>query len=967
MKHNNKILIFFIAFLFFFKSYPSIDIAGFTVEIKDFQNEDDLKDPRVVAMLEGDEKLKKDSESGKTRYLEIQTTGDDIITFDKTAFYNANYFYLGADSASATTSTLMRAYLVAGATPSQNQLLLKTMAPQQVYLNGIQEDNKYVKKTNPIWNNRISFMSLMDRTPIVVLSDATNVDIIGGTVPFGDNQLVCLVQDYDNGDSVTTIAAKLEDADGNESSGIAGVAGSSSNIFVAVRPSESEPQTNFGAEKSVFSMLSKDNNTSLKFVNKVELDLTANTLFAITQAADVGGLGDMYWDSTLQRLFIGLSSAGRSNTINAGGLVSVLVGRVENNNLVIESSINLNSTYFTENTDTYGVGFYHTDNSGVQNSIDKIRTMHTSTGYTYLIINGGVYELGVATKTNIITALPLVQNSSTVANIGKIAKKGDFTTPVAAQTDMTEEIDSAAQVGTETLPIPDGILVQDLFVSGDSVFACLSDNRSAANREAGIFKSTALFDEDGHIRGWTPWQRVLGNIDKVYGAGFDSSTGNYWYLTTEAGTTDKNTAKVTQWGKSVEKDYLMGNGLVDILHDEFKQENAGVHQIFNFDEQTPGFLADQFSMMVATGYQKLALIQTGEGTPLEPTKKFEKDGVSQNVFINEDDVIKNLGPICCAEVSRITGIDNGWLFVGGYNGIAVLRKADGTGWDGAAGLNALTNIDFPGSTAWSFKLLTNNSSNAFTKVRKIISQGNSEFLYVMTADKLYRFAMTNAKFADGFAGALDMQEISITNLGTPLDFLIIQRDNTVGAGYIKILIATTEGLFYSDNIIDAQTGAINPTWTNVTLATGTNVPGPVAHLDFLSTTKGGSTIDGNLYILNSNFAFNLANIYRFNVSNGTISHITEKSGSYAYYQIGELRNDFKTDGALGFYSRSKHLGDTNFLKKIKMLSSPTTIRSSESVINLDLDSDAYNIGVMTQNTASGAWIVPGDWGIRVND
>ncbi|MFA5074926.1 MAG: hypothetical protein WC436_02375 [Candidatus Babeliales bacterium] len=961
MKYNNKFLIFFIFSLFYFQIYSSINFVGFAIERKDLQKEEDLKDPRVVANFEYDKNLKKSFDDNKIRYLDVLS---GTISLDKTAFYNANYFYLGANSDNAGVATLVRAYVVNGATPSQNQLLLKAMAPQQVYLNGIKEDDKYVKKDNPIYNNKISFMGLMDRTPIVVLSDGRTVDITGGTVTFDDNQLVCLVQDYDNGDSVMSITSKLQDANGDVSSGIAGVAGSSNNIFVAVKPSAAG--STFGATNSVFSMLAKDNNNFLKFINKINLDLTAGVLFAIDQAAEVDGLGDMYWDSNLQRLFIGLLSA--KQTANNAGLIGLLVGRVENNNLVIESSISLNSTNFNENTDTYGVGFYHTDNNlNIKNSIYKVRTMHTSTGYTYLIINGGVYEFGVANKTNIVTALPLVQSSSTVSNIGKIAKKSDFTAPVATQADMTEETEAAAKVGAGNLPIPDGSLVQDLFVSGDSVFACLSDDRSAANNEAGIFKSTALFGSDGHIRGWTPWQRVMGNIDRVYGAGFDSSACNYWYLTTADGTDEKNTVKVTQWGQSAAKDYLMGNGLVSILHDEFKQEDAGVHQIFNFDEQTPGFLANQFSMMVATGYQKIALIQTGEGSPFEPTQIFAKDGAGQNVFAKEDDVIKNLGPICCAEVSRINQIDKGWLFVGGYNGIAVLRQVAGAGWDGAAGLSSLTNIGFPGSNAWSFKLLTNNSTNAFTKVRKIISQGDSEFLYVMTADKLYRFQMTAAKFADAFTGDLDIQEIAVTNLGTLLDFLIFSRDNTGDPESIKLLLATTEGLFYSNDIADTATGTINPTWTNVILAAGTNVPGPVAHLEFLSTSKGGSTTDGNLYILNSDFAFNLATIYRFNVSNGTISHITENSGSYSYYQIGELRNDFRTDGALGFYSRSKHLGDTNFLKKIKMLSSPTTIRSSESVINLDLDSNAYNIGVVTQNTASGAWIVPGDWGIRVND
>jgi len=100
---------------------------------------------------------------------------------------------------------------------------------------------------------------------------------------------------------------------------------------------------------------------------------------------------------------------------------------------------------------------------------------------------------------------------------------------------------------------------------------------------------------------------------------------------------------------------------------------------------------------------------------------------------------------------------------------------------------------------------------------------------------------------------------------------------------------------------------------------------------------------------------------------GNVTAFVEPSGADYFYSIGELKANFITGGAFGYLMLSKHLGLTDFLTKMNMLSVPYNIRATEVPINLDLDSDAYYVGMMVQNTASGAWVVPGDWGIRVNE
>jgi hypothetical protein len=596
----------------------------------------------------------------------------------------------------------------------------------------------------------------------------------------------------------------------------------------------------------------------------------------------------------------------------------------------------------------------------------KLKTMLTSTNKNYLITNSSVVATAAQVK-NKIFALPILGTKKSdgtsvdAQNIGKIADKNNKDLIVQNNAGMTLStgVDSISSiVGAGDLPIQTTDIVTDLFAVNDTVFVSVASDRSADKHESGIFRSVAIFDENGEIRAWSPWQRVMGNIDKVFGFGFDIANSNYWYLTQD-GAGDKNTVRVTQWGKGSANTGLMGNGLVTLLNNEFKQEHAGVHQLFNFDEDTPSIkrtlIAGKISFMAALGYKKIALIQTGAANinnVFTPTQtQFIKN---VDVFIIQDSALNNLGPICCTDLSRSTDDDKGWLFVGGYNGIAVLGSDDGTGWDGQTTSAA---ISLPTIATWEFKEIGN-----FTQVRKILGdQLNGAYIYVMTLDNIYRFVPDKDKFKD--IGNIALDEKAVTPPpGYLLDMLVFKRD----AGDTRLLVATTQGLFYSDSINDTDE-IKTPMWTKVLLKSGTALSNPVSHLSFVDIQKGGYTTNGNLYVLAADMSLNMSNIYRFNVKDGIITAIKENEGTDYFYSEGELRINFVTDGAVGFTNLSKHLGKAEYLKMIRMLSNPRNIRVSESVINLNLESSAYNVGSMVLNTASGTWMVPGDWGIRVNE
>jgi len=133
---------------------------------------------------------------------------------------------------------------------------------------------------------------------------------------------------------------------------------------------------------------------------------------------------------------------------------------------------------------------------------------------------------------------------------------------------------------------------------------------------------------------------------------------------------------------------------------DFKNASA-FNQYFEFDEDTQGFATynrgawPKFSMAIATGYGKVALIQTGRSTlvspsttdwdPFNATDDFTAANATAGAsaktlvwnFNGTDTVLPSLGPITTAEMSRIPGVNataqlEGWVFVGGMGGVAFL-------------------------------------------------------------------------------------------------------------------------------------------------------------------------------------------------------------------------------------------------------------------------------------------------------
>jgi|GEM_PF-2296512 len=216
---------------------------------------------------------------------------------------------------------------------------------------------------------------------------------------------------------------------------------------------------------------------------------------------------------------------------------------------------------------------------GITN-IFKLKTMHTSTGMAYLIVNGNSTEPAAAITTalqgqqviNQIWAVPLVGTNAAVAGtVGSFAniRSGQHVLQAAAAGDLITTDSAAAKVGgSGILPVAFGTVVApvvppvnsitDIYVDGDAVYVATGLQAVGATAstasETGLWKSQCVFNDLGQIDHWTDWQKVApndmgGNVNPATGddpridfAAVDSYTGHVWAINNT-----RLTANVTQW------------------------------------------------------------------------------------------------------------------------------------------------------------------------------------------------------------------------------------------------------------------------------------------------------------------------------------------------------------------------------------------------------------------------------------
>ncbi len=815
-----------------------------------------------------------------------------------------------------------------------------------------------------------------------------------------------------------TISEFLLDAGGAAANqNVRALAGTGSNIFAAV-PASGQffgtgevslgavdvPADNRGV--AVLSpsaglasiIVNPDNPRAIKIQRKSATDASAATArhTAFYSGAPgtplVGALFEdnvaMHWDTTLQRLYIGLDRVRRDDAMMEGGCMALLMGRFDGASFVIEPVLHqLKKAHLyaapNVNVDDTIVGFYadgesaSSGNEPFSLSIKKIVSMQTSTGKTYLIVHGSGRELltSMLNKFGVhgIFALPLQGKTNAAGNEVAEAQRGtiatsNFSGPVTTLSAMHRAADPRVRVGSEPSALlkftefsPDS--VTDLFVEGDSVYVCLNGNNSL---QIGMYQSTALFDKDGNIFAWTPWVRVAGSAERMFAGARSSITGDYFFVGEDlafdhtvvpAPAQIGSKVKVSQWGRSDVVDQSdPSNNLSEVLETIFPQNEGGVYQFHMFDQQTRSFEEGQISFLVALGKGKVALIKTGQYDAalmnFYPVTQFSTSGANQNVFVFQDEVLSEIGPLCAAAISEdnTVGQARGFLFVGGYKGVAVLSNAANEGF--TMPLTDLTASGYPGIGAtFSFKKILNDAG-AINDVRAIR----------VLQDGIFFVTRTHLYFINSQEVPLAVDQDTIKALpAIATDFAIISKSGIPSL----FILATIKGLFVSHDF-----GA---TWQEV--AVGEQTGRAIVQLFLLSDRADRAALNpkANVFVLTGDRAImpTEGKVYQFAANLQAVT-LADKFAPIkfaehedgAFVDFKEFRGNIFTDGTILYNSRGKHFGDTQFINNVPIRSkNPFVLLTGGLSISEQLN---YNIGVPVRESASGALLVPGDWGVRVN-
>lgn len=609
----------------------------------------------------------------------------------------------------------------------------------------------------------------------------------------------------------------------------------------------------------------------------------------------------------------------------------------------------------------------YSGNNNVMVSSRKLQTMHTSTGKMYLILNSviGIQPVGFGGSLFVdaedwLYALPLItheinSNPATKGSIARVDKDGVpelvtvrgeklFQLPETFD-HMPRATQPAVRVGGSN-PVP-GSWVEDLFVKGDSVYMFLAGPNNA---QRGVYKSTALFNKDGFIMAWTQAERVMGVVTKMEAGGLDLETGNFYALSG-----DGNVGRISSWGRG---DVKMRGGeeklLATVLERLFPADQGGVHHYIQFDRFTPGFVKGAFAMSVAVGKDKIALVETGEmgSEGFEPTQEFIE---GKTVKVISTPELLAIAPLTSA-VMTIEGVD-AVMIVGGFGGMVKLTFAGAL--SKIEGLADPASVRFPNA--------------AFTTPVYLLKRGKfgrDDRVHVLNERGFEVYQV-------GAGGPFDQ-----LNVSNPVDLISLARPND--SDNSSAIIASSSGLHTSFDL----TGL-----TGVARA-----PREIIHLLYLSENNDNRpSVPGNLYVLarDKRFEFDeetetekassseLAyQVYRYAVTHKTgpdrllVEPIdADKAGNpIPYVQFDDERNGVTVDGSLLFNQLPKDTTVDDFLRVVPMRvrggSNLDSMREDERTLVQELAIDAGlhgNISVMSRDPSSGAWVVPGDWGIRVNE
>lgn len=910
--------------------------------------------------------------------IEGDTSGTASFTFAIGAYARGGpggTFYVGALNAGDSNNFSIARNI-------EGQLKFEPFAPATATINGVAD------QPNPLFNGAITQLSTF-RT----LLGANRLMLLPMAVTAALPASLFLVRDVPTTTAFMLAVPSVKDVQNQTTTGIIGLQSFLQEaIFTAVLPSGSstfgDPDSGIAVVKvenitvdekaqAVLVQINADPNTLLPETDPAAspLDRTSMSLKINNDLFNIDNALDMHYSERLQRLYVALSVQGGPNP--SDGARAIAVGQLNNNKLTF-FQIAPDAVFTDSDEIVGGVG------ASAQVSIHKVRTMYTSTKLDYLIVVGG--NGSPATTQRSVYALPLVNRLATesVDNAiqGTLANVDDapidiytpapqntcnqsspqlraraFVTAATEPGQIYVNSSPEASVGGGQLPYGD---ITDINVYSDAVFVSVADTIN--NELPGIFYSQALFDDNGVIISWTPWQRVAGTTDPVYALSYQSMFGDLFWLTGQMASTI-NTAKQTTWGLGSSTGLA---DLVTLVSTLFDQCAGGVQGFFDLPSNSPGLF--DISMFIATGLNQVLLVESGQvtGGVLEPNggdfstdlQEFTDGQITTNFPIPNvktvsisGGVLSDIGPIIAATLGVNSDIDQGYLFVGGAGGLAVLAQPDGSGWSTLTGLGK----EFDGLVSGMQFIALGD----YSFVRKLIFDNG--FLYVLTDTQLDRIDIAASDFATNTLSVVTvatLSDVAQTTVGTLLDVLISGK---------FALIGTSTGLWRVGNGADIRTAtdSADVGWTKVVIPEGVPVVQYMQAISDSSMASSWAQGVGNVYVNDGYRGFDWAQVNRYTVADVE----TDPIGNNTLLPLPDIivqniLTSFRTFS--GFRNIIMYDGADLFSMRDRFQITPPTVYDWTFALPLDIAKGSI-VSSMVRSSASGAWIVSGDFGLRVNE
>jgi hypothetical protein len=349
--------------------------------------------------------------------------------------------------------------------------------------------------------------------------------------------------------------------------------------------------------------------------------------------------------------------------------------------------------------------------------------------------------------------------------------------------------------------------------------------------------------------------------------------------------------------------------------------------------------------------------------------------VNATTVIISGGALNNVGPITALEIAATP--TNGWLFVGGSNGLAVLAQPDGTGWNPTTQLgNNLTGL----TAGMMFKTVGN-----YSFVKKLIS--DSGFLYVLAHDRVDRINLATSDFG---TNSLDVTTI-LSPISTPFQSGSPLKGTEDGAktfldtifSQALALIATTDDLLRIGDNKDVRTitSESDAQWTNI--AIGENAGAPTALYAVTQTNRAQDITrnsGGQFYVLTADVGLNQSRINRFSVQPLGATEPMQSTTVQAFDDLfvknipsfllsfGEFRSNFATDGALYFATRNQNVLIPPIALLTPAIQEPRVgiagVGDRSSLVNINFG-QGTEINYFARSQASGSWIAAGNFNTQV--